>query len=152
MTRRGRLTLLVLLTVLISATRVEAGAEDDVRATVERFVTAQNAHDLSAVRDLLVDSPQFLWITRGAPVWGRQAALARFETLYRGTWKLEAAMSELRVALLSEETAQIYMPITFTIGPPGEPPTTTRFLMNQVLLKTPQGWKVTSILPIPAAP
>ena len=150
-TLRG-LPVLALVTVLLAATRVEAAAEDDVRATMERFVATQNAHDLGALRDLLVDSPHFLWITRGTPIWGRQAALARFEALYRGTWKLEPAMSELRVVMLGDRAAQIYVPITFTIGPPGEAPTTTRFLMNQVLLKTGDGWKVTSILPIPAAP
>ncbi len=150
MPRRG-LPILALVTVLLAATRAEAGAEDDVRATMERFVATQNAHDVNALRDLLVDSPHFLWITRGTPIWGRQAALARFEALYRGTWKLEPARSELRVVMLADGAAQIYVPITFTIGPPGEAPTTTRFLMNQVLLKTGDGWKVTSILPIPAA-
>jgi ketosteroid isomerase-like protein len=150
MTLRG-LPVLALVSVLLAAARVEAGVEEDVRATMERFVAAQNAHDLGAVRDLLADSPHFLWITRGTPIWGRQAALARFEALYRGTWKLEPAMSELRVVMLGDGAAQIYVPIAFTIGPPGEPPTTTRFLMNQVLLKTGNGWRVTSILPIPAA-
>jgi len=38
----------------------------------------------------------------------------------------------------------------FTIGAAGQPAQTTRFLMNQVLLKTPTGWKVASILPIAA--
>ena len=27
-------------------------------------------------------------LTSGAPVWGRDAALKRFEALYQGTWKL----------------------------------------------------------------
>ena len=47
-----------------------AAAEDDVRAAFERFVAAQNAHDIKAVETLLLASPDFLWITRGAPVWG----------------------------------------------------------------------------------
>jgi len=41
-----------------------AGPEDEIRALFERFVAAQNAHDLSAVRDLLWDSARFLWVTR----------------------------------------------------------------------------------------
>jgi ketosteroid isomerase-like protein len=150
MMKLGRLSLIVLAIVLAGTTRSYAGPMDDVRATLERFVAAQNAHDLVAVRDLLVDSPEFLWITRGTPIWGRQAALTRFEALYRGTWRLEPAMADLRVIALGDGAAAIYMPITFTIGPPGEAPTTTRFLMNQVLLKTAEGWKVASILPIPA--
>jgi hypothetical protein len=59
-------------------------------------------------------------------------------------------MSELRVALLGESVAQIYVPILFTIGPSGQDAQKTRFLMNEVLVKTSTGWKVSSILPIPA--
>jgi hypothetical protein len=106
---------------------------------------------VAAVGQLLWDSPQFLWITRGSPIWGRQAALARFEALYRGTWRLEPAIADLRVTLLGDGVAQIYVPITFTIGAPGQQAQQTRFLINQVLLKTAAGWKVTTILPIPAA-
>jgi hypothetical protein len=51
---------------------------------------------------------------------------------------------------LSDSVAQLYVPIVFTIGRTAQPAQPTRFLMNQVLVKTPQGWKVSSILPIPA--
>jgi hypothetical protein len=36
----------------------------------------------------------------------------------------------------------------FTIGAPGQPPQQMKFLMNQVLVKTQSGWKLSSILPI----
>lgn len=127
-----------------------AGPEDEVRALFDRFVRAQNAHDLSAVGELLLDSPNFLWITRGAPIWGRDAALKRFEALYKGTWRLEPVAADLRVIVLGEGVAQLYVPIVFTIGPAGQAAQPTRFLMNQVLVKTATGWKVSSILPIPA--
>jgi Domain of unknown function (DUF4440) len=104
---------------------------------IDRFVTAQNAHDLAAVGGLLWDSPQFLWITRGTAIWGRQPALTRFEALYRGTWRLEPALSDLRIIVLGDRVAQIYVPITFTIGAAGQETQKTRFLMNQVLLKDP---------------
>jgi hypothetical protein len=44
-----------------------AATEDEVRATFDRFVAAQNAHDIQAVESLLLGSPNFLWITRGTP-------------------------------------------------------------------------------------
>ena len=62
-----------------------ANSEDEVKALFAKFVAAQNAHDLKAVGELLQDSPQFLWITRGIPIWGRDAALKRFDVLYQGT-------------------------------------------------------------------
>lgn len=129
-----------------------AGADDDVKATFDRFVAAQNAHDISAVRELLLDSPNFLWVTRGAPIWGRDAAIKRFETLYQGTWKLSPDTSKLKVIVLSDTTAQLFVPITFNIGPLGQPAPDAPFLMNQTLVKTSAGWRIASILPIPVPP
>lgn len=135
---------------LAFASAAGAAPEDEVRAVIDRFVAAQNAHDLAAVGELLWDSPQFLWITRGAPIWGRQPALTRFEALYKGTWRLEPALADLRIMVVADGVAQIYLPIVYTIGAPGQEAQKTRFLINQLLLKTPAGWKVANILPIPA--
>jgi ketosteroid isomerase-like protein len=127
-----------------------AATEDDVRAAVERFVQVQNAHDAAALEGLLLDSGQILWITRGTPIWGRAAVLERFRQNYQGTWKLDPDWTALRIVPLGSEVAQVFVPVQFTIGPAGQPATVSRFLLNQVLLKTPGGWKVASILPIPA--
>jgi hypothetical protein len=124
--------------------------EDEVRATFERFVAAQNAHDVNAVESLLLNSPDFLWITRGTPVWGPDPALKRFAALYEGTWRLDPEASSLKMTMLGNGAAQLYVPIMFTIGAAGQPAQPTRFLMNLILVKTPGGWKVSSILPIPA--
>jgi ketosteroid isomerase-like protein len=150
-TRRTTLirTLFVAGVVALSSTVASVASEDDVRAVFDRFVKAQNSHDIAAVRELLLDSPNFLWVTRGAPIWGREAALKRFETLYQGTWKLSPDMSNLKAVLVNETTAQLYVPITFNIGAPGQPAPDTPFLMNQTLVKTAAGWRIANILPIP---
>jgi hypothetical protein len=129
-----------------------AAAEDDVRAQFDRFVTAQNAHNVSAVGEILLDSPNFLWVTRGTPIWGREAALKRFETLYQGTWKLSPDMANLKVVSVNDTTVQLFVPIVFNIGPPGQPAPDTPFLMNQTYLKTNTGWRLANILPIPLPP
>jgi hypothetical protein len=59
----------VALSVLIRP--LAAAPEDEVRATFDSFVAAQNGHDTKAVEGLLLASPNFLWITRGTPVLGR---------------------------------------------------------------------------------
>ncbi len=143
----SRATLAAVL--MICAGSVQAGPEDEVKAQFSKFVAAQNAHDLKAVGDMLLDSPQFLWITRGAPIWGREAALKRFEALYQGTWFLDPKTDELKVFELQPGVAQLYVPITFMIAPAGQTAQPARFLMNQILVKTPEGWKVSSVLPIP---
>ncbi len=143
----SRATLAAVL--MICAGSVQAGPEDEVKAQFSKFVAAQNAHDLKALGDMLLDSPQFLWITRGAPIWGREAALKRFEALYQGTWFLDPRTDELKVFELQPGVAQLYVPITFMIAPAGQTAQPARFLMNQILVKTSEGWKVSSVLPIP---
>ena len=124
------LRIAVSLVLLAVAGAARAGSEDEVKALFAKFVAAQNAHDLKAVGELLQDSPQFLWITRGIPIWGREAALKRFEALYQGTWSLDPGV------------VQLYVPMTFMISLAGQAAQPTRFLMNQVLVKTADGWKV----------
>jgi ketosteroid isomerase-like protein len=135
--------------LMIFAGSAQAGTEDEVKAQFSKFVAAQNAHDLKAVGNMLLDSPQFLWITRGAPIWSREAALKRFEALYQGTWSLDPKTDELKVFEVQPGVAQLYVPITFMIAPAGQTAQPSRFLMNQILVKTPEGWKFSSILPIP---
>jgi hypothetical protein len=98
-----------------------AAPEDEVRATFERFVSAQNAHDVKALESLLLVSPNFLWITRGTPIWGQDVALKRFAALYAGTWRLDPEFSELKVMMIDDRVAQIYVPIIFTIAAAGQP-------------------------------
>jgi uncharacterized protein (TIGR02246 family) len=141
---------IAILVISLVANTASAAPEDEVQATFEQFVAAQNAHDVKAVGSLLLNSPDFLWITRGTPVWGVDSALKRFVALYEGTWRLDAEASSLRITMLGDRAAQIYVPIMFTIGAPGQSAQATRFLMNMVLVKTSSGWKVSSILPVPA--
>ena len=129
---------------------VQAGTEDEVKALFAKFVAAQNAHNLKAVGETLHDSPQFLWITRGAPIWGREEALKRFEVLYQGTWSLDPKTDELRLIEVQPNVVHLYVPVTFMISPAGKSALPMRFLLNQIVVKTADGWKVSSILPIPA--
>lgn len=122
------------------------------QALFERFVAAQNAHDPAAVEALLWNSPDFLWITRGVPVWGREAAMERFRALYRGTWRLDPDMAQFRAVTLGTGTAQLFVPVLFTIGPAGQPAQPTRFLLNQTLRREGDTWLIASILPIPLPP
>ena len=144
----SRIATTSLLLIFVGVAR--AGSEDEAKAAFAKFIAAQNAHDIKAVGELLHDSPHFLWITRGAPVWGRDAALKRFEALYQGTWSLDPKMDELRTFELQPGVVQLFVPITFMISQAGQTAQPARFLMNQVLVKTADGWKVSSILPIPA--
>lgn len=151
--RRAFCALTLIITAIAltgSVGGVHASTEDEVRAVFDRFVQIQNAHDAKALEMLLADSPQFLWITRGTAVWGREAALQRFAKLYEGTWRLDPDPTSVRVTPISDSAAQVHAVVQFTIGAPNQPPQVTRFLLNQVLVKWDGAWRVMSIFPIPA--
>ena len=76
----------------------------------DHFVAVQNTHDEKAVTSLLLDSPEFLWITRGTAVWGRGPAMKRFAALYQGTWQLAPDPSELKVMMSGEGSLSAYRP------------------------------------------
>jgi hypothetical protein len=42
--------------------------------------------------------------------------------------------------------------LAFSIGAPSQAAQNSLFLMNQVLVKTESGWKISSILPVPVPP
>ena len=130
-------------------TASRADTADEVRAAFERFVQVQNAHDGKALEGLLLDSADFLWITRGAAVWGREAALQRFAQNYQGTWKLDPEWNALRVVPIGADAAHLFVPVQFTIGAPGQQVALSRFYINEVFVRTAIGWQVLSILPVP---
>lgn len=53
---------------------------------------------------------------------------------------------------MGDNMAHVYVPIVFTIGAAGQEAQTARFLLNQIVVKTSEGWRVASILPIPVPP
>ena len=131
--RTASLAALIGLALLLGATARHpalAASEDEVRATFERYVAAHNAHDEKALAALLLDLPDFLWITRGTAVWGHDPAMKRFAGLFQGTWQLAPDPSGLKVTIIGEGVAQLFVPIVFTIGNAGQPAQTTTFLMN----------------------
>jgi len=148
--RRAMRAVLTTVAIGCMAAGARAATDDEVRAMFDRFVQVQNAHDAKALEMLLADSPQFLWITGGTPIWGREAALQRWAKLYEGTWHLDPDAASLRVTPLSDGAAQLHAVVRFTVGAPNQPPQVNRIFLNQVLVKSGGNWRVMSIFPIPA--
>lgn len=142
--------IVVLAAACMCAGTARAAVEDEVRQTFERFVQVQNTHDAKALESLLVDSAGFLWITRGTVIWGRDGALQQFARLYAGTWRLDPEYGALRIVAISDEVAELHVPVQFTTGAAGQAPQVARLFLNQVLVKSGGIWRVMSILPIPA--
>jgi ketosteroid isomerase-like protein len=134
--------------LLAASGAVRSATEDEVRAVFGKFVAAQNAHDLGAVDEILTDTPQFFWITRGAQIWGRDATLKRFGEYYQGTWVLEPKLDEVKITELSPGVAQLVAPTVFRIAPPGQAAQPSLFLLNHIYVRTASGWRLASIFPI----
>ena len=125
-----------------------AATEAEARAFFTKFVTAQNAHDASAVRAMLWNSPHMLWFSRNIETRGSEAVADRFKEYYEGTWHLEPDMSQFHVAVISNDVMQILVPVVFTRGLPGKPAQDNTFLISQTLVRDANGWHIASILPI----
>src|SRR5690348_4334264 len=78
------------LVLIMIAPALAADPASEVRALYQRFAAAQNAHDLAAVRPLLLDSPRFLWVSDGQSFWGPDAVLTRMASFQRAeVWRVE---------------------------------------------------------------
>jgi uncharacterized protein (TIGR02246 family) len=143
---------LILVAAATFATAAHASMEEEVRAVFDKYIATQNAHDLKGMRGLLSESPDLLWISRGKPIWGREAALKSLEERYKGTWKIDVDKKELRVISVSRRVAQVYAPTQLTVGDPGAEPARNRLYINLVMVKKPDGWQIVSILPILVPP
>jgi ketosteroid isomerase-like protein len=129
---------------------VDGAVQTEVMAVYARFVAAQNAHDRTAVSEVLLDSKDFVWAPNGGDaVWGYQEALTAFEHAWKGTWKLDPQSQEVRVANPSPGVALLVTPLRVTAGDPGQSPSTAPVRWSGVFLKTKSGWRISSIFTTP---
>jgi hypothetical protein len=144
-----KLLLTFAIALLLWAAAASA-AEADLRAAFQKYIAVQNAHDLAALKPLLLDSPDFLWISGGVAIWGRDAALRKFAALYKGTWKLQPNMAAFKEQQLGNDVVVIFVPVAITVAPPGKPSVRLKSLMSQIYFRAGGDWKVAKILPAPA--
>lgn len=141
--RSHRAPMLASLVVAAMLTMSHACAtpRDHIRAAFSKFISAQNAHDLKVVDESLFVSADFLWIAPGQVVRGRDAALIRFGELFQGAWHVDPDWSTFQIIMLDVSTAEVFVRVRITNG---ASPRSAR--LNQVLVNTPRGWRVLSIV------
>lgn len=134
-----------LLAAVLTASAAAAGPAEDAHALYERFYTAQNQRDLGQVGALLLDSPDFLWISDGKPVWGRPAALARMASFQEAElWRVEPRLAEARAVDVGEDAAFLHVPLRLHIGA-AKSPDRFDFLVGVLCRRTPQGWRIAAL-------
>lgn len=141
-----------------AAMAAEDGAAADIQAVRALFLrqaagaTANDIHEMEAVfADAPAGQPDPVsFVARAYRYWGRAAVLAHFRRVFAGTWRFEPDEAAIRVTLLGKDVAQIYAPTRVTVGPVGQPPTVSQFHMTEFALRTSDGWRITTIVAVPA--
>lgn len=110
-----------------------AAADADVLATYRRFVAAQNAGDLDAVRDLFTETPRFLWVSDGQSIWGRDAAIARMAVFRTSeVWQVTPDLAGAVPVPLDDHTAYLHLSLELAIGSRDPGPDHLHFLVSML--------------------
>jgi ketosteroid isomerase-like protein len=131
--------------LLTAGTATAAEPTVEVRVLYERFAAAQNAHDLAAVRPLLVDSPTLLWVSDGQSFWGADAVLARMASFQQAeVWHVEPDLARAVPVVVGPDVAYLHLPLVLVIGRAAEPDR-LRFLVSMLAVNRGQGWKIAAL-------
>jgi hypothetical protein len=128
---------------------------DDIRALFLRQAAAESAHDISGIDAVLArvlpgQSDPVNFVARAYRFWGREAVLDHFRTVFKGTWRFEPEIEEIKVMPISADAAHIFAPTNITTGSAVGGEATYRFLVNEFAVRTHEGWRIASIVPVPA--
>lgn len=126
----------------------------DVRALFLRQAAAESAHDLAGIDGVLAPQEKgqvdpVTFVARAYRFWGREEVMDHFRTTFAGTWKFEPDERSIRIVPLGTDVAHIFAPTRITIGAAGQPGKEYQFLVNEFAVRTPKGWKITTIVPVP---
>lgn len=145
------------LSVAAPAMAADTSAADtqEVRALFLRQAAGATAHDINEMDAVFAHTPPgqpdpVSFVARAYRYWSREAVMAHFRRTFEGTWRFEPDEAAIRVTLIGKDTAQIYAPTRVTVGPAGQPATTAQFHMTEFAIRTPEGWRIASIVAVPA--
>jgi hypothetical protein len=153
--------------LLSSAVAAEAGplpaaTLDDINKSYRKLIEAENAHDLAAVRGMMWESPDALFVAKTATAaegnwagfWGTEVVLSHFHDLYQGTFVMAPDYARVKTVGLTSEVAETYAPLDITVAYAGQTPLPKPFLMIVTWVRMPAGWKLATdiALPIPPTP
>jgi hypothetical protein len=133
---------------------------DELKTLYRKLIEAENVHDLPAVKSMLLSAPVSLFISRTEPVangdwggyWGTTSIVEHFGALYNGTFRIDPDYAKERVVGLTPDVAETYAPVTITSGYGGQAPVARPFLMVLEWVRTSEGWRVATDIPLPVPP
>jgi hypothetical protein len=134
------------LAVIFAAGRAAADPSAEARVIYEKFAAAQNLRDLEKVRSLLLDSPEFLWVSDGKSIWGPDAVLKRMALFQEASiWHVDPDLNRAVTVTVSEHTAFLHLPLELTLAFAPAEPQRLRFLVSVLCVETSQGWRIAAL-------
>ncbi len=128
---------------------------EEIRALFLRQAAGETAHDIDVMDSVLAraapgqpDPVNF--VARAYRFWGREAVMDHFRTVFAGTWRFEPDEAEISIIPLGADAAHIYAPTRITVGAAGQEAATYVFLVNEIAIRTSEGWRISAIVPVPA--
>ena len=147
----------LLLSQALPAGAAEAIGPDDlreIRAVFLRQAEAATAHDIGGIDAVLAyaapgQPDPVSFVARAYRFWGREVVMEHFRAIFRGTWRFEPDQDAIRILPLGADTAQIFAPTRVTLDVNGAP-ATQPFLVEEIAIRTADGWRIATIIPVPA--
>jgi hypothetical protein len=92
------------------------------RTLFRELIEDENRHDLDAVKSILVNSPDSLFISKTEPLskgdwgpyWGATQVMAHFKDLYKSVFRIDPDYSAMKIVGLTPAVAELYVPIVIT--------------------------------------
>jgi hypothetical protein len=139
-----------------SVASAQTNNEQEVKRIYKQLIDAENKHDLPAVRALVWNSASTLFVAK-APVgwrgyWGIDDVLQHLHDMYQQSFRIDPLYEEEKVVFITSNIAETYAPVMITVAYAGQNPVPRPFVMVLLLIKTPNGWKMTTDIPIPIPP
>jgi ketosteroid isomerase-like protein len=142
------LALTLILVFALTVCRTPAAIADtasDVKSLYDRFLAAQNARDLDAVRQVLLPTPEFQWVSDGKSFWGADELVQRMSQFQNAeVWQVTPDYTRSRVVEVATDAAYLYQPLTLRIGPAAKP-SEIPFLVNVLSVRTAEGWRIAAL-------
>jgi len=138
-----------------NAVSVSAADIEEIRNLFLRQAAGETAHDIQVIESVLARTPPgqpdpVNFVARAYRFWGREAVIDHFRAAFAGTWRFEPDEDAIRVMPLGPDAAHIFAPTRVTAGAAGQEAATFTFLVNEIAIRTPEGWRISAIVPVPA--
>ena len=135
-------------------TALSAADLAEIRALFLRQAAGETAHDLGVIESVLAQAGEgqpdpVNFVARAYCFWGRAAVLEHFREVFTQVWRFEPDPNALKIIPLGRDAAHIFAPTQITVGRSEDEATVHAFLVNEIAIRTPAGWRISAIVPVP---